>query len=149
MEMKMDNLADPMEGVEEYIAEHTSLPIEVVRRIYRLGDPWPPSHGGLNLGQDAREATGKSEITMEDIVTVWLALIPLLAMDTEPCPIVIEHIEKVANLSGAEEETVCQIYNGMVAFLGEAISRVEAKAEELQRQQADGYHDAVTVGSEQ
>ena len=133
----MENFTNPMEGVEEYIAERTSLSIEVVSRIYRLGDPWPLSHRGLNLAQDAREATGKTEITMEDMAKAGLALIPLLAMDTEPCPIVIEHIEQVANLSGAEEGTVCQIYNGMIAFLGEVISLVEAKAKELEMQQAD------------
>ena len=27
----MENFTNPMEGVEEYIAERTSLPIEVVR----------------------------------------------------------------------------------------------------------------------
>jgi hypothetical protein len=105
----------------------------VVSRIYRLGDPWPLSHGELNLAQ---EASGKTEITMEDIAKAGLALSPLLAMDAEPCETVIEHIEKVANLAGAEEETVRLIYNGMIAFLGEVISRVKAKAKELERQQA-------------
>ena len=123
----------PMDCIEEYIAEHTSLPIEVVSRIYRLGDPWPLE---LNLAQEAREASGKTEITMEDIAKPGLALSPLLAMDTEPCETVIEHVEKVGNLAGAEEETVRLIYNGMIAFLGEVISRVKAKAKELERQQA-------------
>jgi hypothetical protein len=125
----------PMECVEEYIAEHTSLP-RVVSRIYRLDDPWPLSHGELNLAQEVREVSGKTEITMEDIAKACLALSPLLGMDTEPCETVIEHVEKVANLAGAEEETVRLIYNGMIAFLGEVISRVKAKAKELERQQA-------------
>jgi hypothetical protein len=97
--MKMDNLADPMEGVEQYIAEHTSLPIQLVCRIYRLGDPWPLSPG--------------------------------------------EHIEQVANLSGAKEETVRQIYNGVIAFVGEAISQVEAKIKELETEQADDLRIGV------
>ena len=92
------------------VYRRTYVTAEVVSRIYRLDDPWPLSHGELNLAQEAREASGKTEITMEDIAKAGLALSPLLAMDTEPCETVIEHVEKVANLAGAEEETVRLIY---------------------------------------
>jgi len=89
----------------------------------------------ISLRKPAKPAARRRS-RWRDIAKAGLALSPLLAMDTEPCETVIEHVEKVANLAGAEEETVRLIYNGMIAFLGEVISRVKAKAKELERQQA-------------
>ncbi len=104
-------MTDPMEGIETFIADYTKLPLDRVERIYRLGDPWPLA-GELRLGQWAKEATGKRTVTMEDMARAALVFTSLCELEDPRTPLhVLRHIETVAQISGEDEDVVCQIYN--------------------------------------
>src|SRR5437660_10855850 len=106
-------------GFFRFLAQQAKLDPEEVKRIYLLGMPWGLWPPDLDISHEAAEAG-------VDVFTYLAALQPLLDMDaqekeaqlaayeatltggepTEPIPAVRAHVEKVAALSGEDEETI-------------------------------------------
>ena len=116
-------------GYFRFLAQQAKLSPEEVKRIYLRGRPgglWPPD---LDLSREAAE-------TGVDVFTYLAALQPLLDMDTQekeaqlaayeatltvgettqPIPVVRAHVEKVAALSGEDEETICSLLHALYAY---------------------------------
>src|SRR5947208_12012737 len=116
-------------GFFRFLAQQAKLEQEEVRRIYLLGMPWGLWPPDLDISHEAAEAG-------VDVFTYLAALQPLLDMDakekeaqlaayeatltggapTEPIPAVRAHVEKVAALSGEDEETICSLLHALYAY---------------------------------
>jgi hypothetical protein len=116
-------------GFFRYLAQQAKLAAEEVKRIYLLGRPWGLWPPDLDLSREAAE-------TGVDVFTYLAALQPLLDMDTtqkeaqlaayeatlsggettQPIPAVRAYVEKVAALSGEDEETICSILHALYAY---------------------------------
>src|SRR5437899_657220 len=64
------------QGIEEFIARHTSLPLERAARIYRQGAPWPI------LGE-AYDLVSQAEQSGTELTHYIAAMVPLIEMDVE------------------------------------------------------------------
>jgi hypothetical protein len=116
-------------GFFRFLAQQANLDPEVVRRIYLHGRPWGLWPPDLDLSHEAAEAG-------VDVFTYLAALQPLLDMDTQeneaqlaayeatltggetaqPIPAVRAHVEKVAALTGEDEQTVCSILHALYVY---------------------------------
>src|SRR5207247_8753304 len=116
-------------GFFRFLAQQVKLDPEEVKRIYRVGTPWGLWPPDLDLSYETAEAG-------VDVFTYLAALQPLLDMDrkekeaqlaayeatltggepTEPIPAVRAHVEKVAALSGEDEETICSLLPALYAY---------------------------------
>ena len=116
-------------GFFRFLAQQAKLDPEEVKRIYLLGMPWGLWPPDLDISHEAAEAG-------VDVFTYLAALQPLLDMDTqekeaqlaayeatltggeptEPIPAVRAHVEKVAALSGEDEETICSLLHALYAY---------------------------------
>ena len=116
-------------GFFRFLAQQAKLAAEEVKRIYLLGRPWGLWPPDLDLNREAAE-------TGVDVYTYLAALQPLLDMDTtqkeaqlavyeatlsggettQPIPAVRAYVEKVAALSGEDEETICSILHALYAY---------------------------------
>jgi hypothetical protein len=116
-------------GFFRFLAQQANLDPEVVRRIYLHGRPWGLWPPDLDLSHEAAEAG-------VDVFTYLAALQPLLDMDTQeneaqlaayeatltggetaqPIPAVRAHVEKVAALSGEDEQTICSILHALYVY---------------------------------
>lgn len=116
-------------GFFRFLAQQAKLAAEEVKRIYLLGRPWGLWPPDLDLSREAAE-------TGVDVFTYLAALQPLLDMDTtqkeaqlvayeatlsggettQPIPAVRAYVEKVAALSGEDEETICSILHALYAY---------------------------------
>jgi len=116
-------------GFFRFLAQHAKLAAEEVKRIYLLGRPWGLWPPDLDLNREAAE-------TGVDVYTYLAALQPLLDMDTtqkeaqlavyeatlsggettQPIPAVRAYVEKVAALSGEDEETICSLLHALYAY---------------------------------
>ncbi len=116
-------------GFFRFLAQQAKLSPEEVKRIYLRGRPWGLWPPDLDLSREAAE-------TGVDVFTYLAALQPLLDMDTQekeaqlaayettltvdettqPIPAVRAHVEKVAALSGEDEETICSLLHALYAY---------------------------------
>ena len=116
-------------GFFRFLAQQAKLTAEEVKRIYLLGRPWGLWPPDLDLNREAAE-------TGVDVYTYLAALQPLLDMDTaqkeaqlavyeatlsggettQPIPAVRAYVEKVAALSGEDEETICSLLHALYAY---------------------------------
>ncbi len=116
-------------GFFRFLAQRAKLAAEEVKRIYLLGRPWGLWPPDLDLNREAAE-------TGIDVYTYLAALQPLLDMDTtqkeahlavyeatlsggettQPIPAVRAYVEKVAALSGEDEETICSLLHALYAY---------------------------------
>ena len=116
-------------GFFRFLAQQAKLSPEEVKRIYLRGRPWGLWPPDLDLSREAAE-------TGVDVFTYLAALQPLLDMDTQekeaqlaayettltvdettqPIPAVRAYVEKVAALSGQDEETICSILHALYAY---------------------------------
>jgi len=116
-------------GFFRFLAQQAKLTAEEVKRIYLLGRPWGLWPPDLDLNREAAE-------TGVDVYTYLAALQPLLDMDTtqkeaqlavyeatlsggettQPIPAVRAYVEKVAALSGEDEETICCLLHALYAY---------------------------------
>jgi len=116
-------------GFFRFLAQQAKLSPEEVKRIYLLGMPWGLWPPDLDISHEAAEAG-------VDVFTYLAALQPLLDMDTQekeaqlaayeatltggettqPIPAVRAHVEKVAVLSGEDEETICSLLHALYAY---------------------------------
>lgn len=116
-------------GFFRFLAQQANLNPEKVKRIYLHGRPWGLWPPGLDLNHEAAE-------TGVDVFTYLAALQPLLDMDTQvkeaqlaayeatltggetaqPIPAIRAHVEKVAALSGEDEETICRILHALYVY---------------------------------
>ena len=116
-------------GFFRFLAQQAKLSPEEVKRIYLRGRPWGLWPPDLDLRREAAE-------TGVDVFTYLAALQPLLDMDTkqkeaqlaayeatltggessQPIPAVRAHVEKVAALSGEDEETICSLLHALYAY---------------------------------
>ena len=116
-------------GFFRFLAQQAKLTAEEVKRIYLLGRPWGLWPPDLDLNREAAE-------TGIDVYTYLAALQPLLDMDTtqkeahlavyeatlsggettQPVPAVRAYVEKVAALSGEDEETICSLLHALYAY---------------------------------
>ncbi len=116
-------------GFFRFLAQQAKLSPEEVKRIYLRGRPWGLWPPDLDLSREAAE-------TGVDVFTYLAALQPLLDMDTQekeaqlaayeatltvgettqPIPVVRAHVEKVAALSGEDEETICSLLHALYAY---------------------------------
>jgi len=116
-------------GFFRFLAQQAKLTAEEVKRIYLLGRPWGLWPPDLDLNREAAE-------TGVDVYTYLAALQPLLDMDTtqkeaqlavyeatlsggettQPIPAIRAYVEKVAALSGQDEETICSILHALYAY---------------------------------
>ena len=116
-------------GFFQFLAQQAKLDPEDVKRIYRLGTPWGLWLPDLDVSHEAAEAG-------VGLFTYLAALQPLIDMDTEgkeaqlaayeatlargettqSFPAVRAHVEKVAALSGKDEETVCSLLHALYAY---------------------------------
>jgi hypothetical protein len=116
-------------GFFRFLAQQANLDPEVVRRIYLHGRPWGLWPPDLDLSHEAAEAG-------VDVFTYLAALQPLLDMDTQeneaqlaayeatltggetaqPIPAVRAHVEKVAALTGEDEQTICSILHALYVY---------------------------------
>jgi len=116
-------------GFFRFLAQQAKLAAEEAKRIYLLGRPWGLWPPDLDLNREAAE-------TGVDVYTYLAALQPLLDMDTtqkeaqlavyeatlsggettQPIPAVRAYVEKVAALSGEDEETICSILHALYAY---------------------------------
>ena len=116
-------------GFFRFLAQQAKLTAEEVQRIYLLGRPWGLWPPDLDLNREAAE-------TGVDVYTYLAALQPLLDMDTtqkeaqlavyeatlsggettQPIPAVRAYVEKVAALSGEDEETICSLLHALYAY---------------------------------
>ena len=116
-------------GFFRFLAQQAKLTAEEVKRIYLLGRPWGLWPPDLDLNREAAE-------TGIDVYTYLAALQPLLDMDTtqkeaqlavyeatlsggettQPIPAVRAYVEKVAALSGEDEETICSLLHALYAY---------------------------------
>ena len=117
-ETELSELLTPS-GFFRFLAQQAKLDPEEVKRIYLLGRPWGLWPPDLDISHEAAEAG-------VGLFTYLAALQPLIDMDTEgkeaqltgyeatliggettqAIPAVRAHVEKVATLSGKEEETI-------------------------------------------
>ncbi len=116
-------------GFFRCLAQQAKLDTEEVKRIYLLGMPWRLWPPDLDVSHEAAEAG-------VGLFTYLSALQPLIDMDTEgkeaqltayeatlirgettqPVPAVRAHVEKVAALSGKDEETICSLLHALYAY---------------------------------
>ncbi len=116
-------------GFFQFLAQQAKLDADEVRRIYRLGIPWGLWPPDLDISHEAVEAG-------VGLFTYLAALQPLIDMDTkekeaqlaayvatltgretaQPVPAVRAHVEKVAALSGTDEETVCRLLHALYTY---------------------------------
>jgi hypothetical protein len=116
-------------GFFRFLAQQAKLTAEEVKRIYLLGRPWGLWPPDLDLNREAAE-------TGVDVYTYLAALQPLLDMDTtqkeaqlavyeatlsggettQPIPAVRAYVEKVAALSGEDEETICSLLHALYVY---------------------------------
>jgi hypothetical protein len=116
-------------GFFRFLAQQAKLDAEEVKRIYLRGRPWGLWPPDLDLSREAAEIG-------VDVFTYLAALQPLLDMDTKQkeaqlatyeatltggdttqlIPAVRAHVEKVAALSGEDEETICSILHALYAY---------------------------------
>ncbi len=116
-------------GFFRFLAQQAKLSPEEVKRIYLRGRPWGLWPPDLDLSREAAE-------TGVDVFTYLAALQPLLDMDTQEkeaqlaayettltggettqaIPAVRAHVEKVAALSGEDEETICSLLHALYAY---------------------------------
>jgi hypothetical protein len=116
-------------GFFGFLAQQAKLNLDEVKQIYMHGRPWGLWPPDLDLSHEAAE-------TGVDVFTYLAALQPLLDMDTkqkeaqlaayeatltggettQPIPAVRAHVEKVAALSGEDEETICCILHALYAY---------------------------------
>ena len=116
-------------GFFGFLAQQAKLGPEEVKRIYLLGRPWGVGPPDLDFRHEAAEAG-------VGLFTYLAALQPLLDMDTQekeaqlavyeatlaggeptqPIPPVRAHVEKVAALSGEDEETICSMLHALYAY---------------------------------
>ena len=116
-------------GFFGFIAQHAKLNPDEVKRIYMHGTPWGLWPPDLDLNREAAE-------TGVDVFTYLAALQPLLDLDTQekeaqlaayeatltvdettqPIPAVRARVEKVAALSGEDEETICRMLHALYAY---------------------------------
>jgi len=119
------------DGRTEVIANHTGLDPERVKRIDRLGQPWPL---GLpdGLGQEcANEGINRVEAlaALNPLLDMELAEREAKGGDVEPNPAVAEYIEKVGSLSGEEEETIWRVFGGVLEYYKRLNALVKEEAE--------------------
>src|SRR5437867_3929634 len=116
-------------GFFGFLAQQAKLNTDEVKQIYMHGRPWGLWPPDLDLSHEAAE-------TGVDVFRYLAALQPLLDMDTEqkeaqlaayeatltggettqPIPAVRAYVEKVAALSGEDEETICSILHALYAY---------------------------------
>jgi hypothetical protein len=116
-------------GFFRFLAQQAKLGAEEVKRIYLLGRPWGLWPPDLDLSREAAEIG-------VDVFTYLAALQPLLDMDTKQkeaqlatyeatltggdttqlIPAVRAHVEKMAALSGEDEETICSLLHALYAY---------------------------------
>jgi hypothetical protein len=116
-------------GFFRFLAQQAQLDPEEVKRIYLLGTPWGLWPPDLDLSHEAVEAG-------VGLFTYLAALQPLIDMDTkekelqltayeatltggqtaQPVPALRAHVEKVAALSGKDEETICRLLHALYAY---------------------------------
>ncbi|HZC67557.1 MAG TPA: hypothetical protein VE201_02960 [Nitrospirales bacterium] len=116
-------------GFFGFLAQQVKLNPDEVKQIYMHGTPWGLWPPDLDLNHEAAEAG-------VDVFTYLAALQPLLDMDTQekeaqlavyeatltggettqPIPAVRTHVEKVAALSGKDEEIICNILHALYAY---------------------------------
>ena len=116
-------------GFFRFLAKQVKLDAEEVKRIYLLGRPWGLWPPDLDVSHEAAEAG-------VDVFTYLAALQPLLDMDTKEkeaqlaayeatltggetpqlIPAVRAHVERVAALSRADEETICRLFHALYAY---------------------------------
>ena len=116
-------------GFFGFLAQQAKLNLDEVKQIYMHGRPWGLWPPDLDLSREATEAG-------VDVFTYLAALQPLLDMDTQeqeaqlavyeatltvgettqPIPAVRAHVEKVAALSGEDEETICSLLHALYAY---------------------------------
>jgi len=116
-------------GFFRFLAHQAKLAPEEVKRIYLLGTPWGLWPPDLDLGHEAAAAG-------VGLFTYLAALQPLIDMDTKeketqlaayeatltggeitpPIPAVRAHVEKVAALSGKDEETICRLLHALYTY---------------------------------
>ena len=116
-------------GFFQFLAQQAKLDPEEVKRIYLLGRPWGVEPPDLDFRHEAAEAG-------VGLFTYLAALQPLLDMDTQgketqlaayeatlaggettqPISAVRAHVEKVAALSGEDEETICSVLHALYAY---------------------------------
>ena len=116
-------------GFFGFLAQQAKLNPDEVKRIYMHGRPWGLWPSDLDLSHEAAE-------TGVDVFTYLAALQPLLDMDTkqkeaqlaayeatltggettQPIPAIRAYVEKVAALSGEDEETICSILHALYAY---------------------------------
>ena len=116
-------------GFFGFLAQQAKLDPDEVKRIYLSGRPWGLWPPDLDLSHEAAEAG-------VDVFTYLAALQPLLDMDTQekeaqlaayeatltggettqPIPAVRAYVEKVAALSGEDEETICSMLHALYTY---------------------------------
>jgi len=142
-------------GFFRFLAQQAKLDPEEVKRIYRLGMPWGLWPPDLDISHEAVEAG-------VGLFTYLAALQPLIDMDTEgkeaqltayeatliggeatqPFPAVRAYVEKVAALSGKDEETICSLLHALYVYrrrVGQlSIQKIsESSRHRMEQDQAD------------
>ena len=151
-------------GFFRFLAQQAKLDPEEVKRIYLLGRPWGLWPPDLDISHEAAEAG-------VGLFTYLAALQPLIDMDTEgkeaqltayeatliggettqAIPAVRAHVEKVATLSGKEEETICRLHHALYAYrrrVGQlSIQRVsESSRHRMEQYQAASNCETLSRG---
>ena len=135
-------------GFFRFLAQQAKLDPEEVKRIYLLGRPWGLWPPDLDISHEAAEAG-------VGLFTYLAALQPLIDMDTEgkqaqltayeatqAIPAVRAQVEKVAALSGKDEETICSLLHALYVYrrrVGQlSIQKIsESSRHRMEQDQAD------------
>jgi hypothetical protein len=118
---------DSLVGIEQFIADYTKLPFDQVNRIYHFGGgpDWPIGGEELNFGRHARELG-------VDGITAMIALAPLIEMDPDENEAIIAHIDRVANVSSEDFNTVRLVHNGVIAYFKQMIADAQVFIRDLE-----------------
>ena len=155
-ETELSELLTPS-GFFRFLAQQAKLDPEEVKRIYLLGRPWGLWPPDLDISHEAAEAG-------VGLFTYLAALQPLIDMDTEgkqaqltayeatqAIPAVRAQVEKVAALSGKDEETICRVLHALYAYrrrVGQlSIQRVsESSRHRMEQYQAASNCETLSRG---
>lgn len=126
-EGNMHLMEDSLVGIEKFIADYTKLPLDQVSRIYRLGGgpDWPIGGDELNFGRQVRELG-------VDGITAMIALAPLIEMAPDENEAIMTHIERVANVSTEDFNTVRLVHNGVITYFHRMIADAQVFIRDLE-----------------
>jgi hypothetical protein len=101
--------------IVQFVADQTGLPLDRATKILKLGEPWPFVKAFDELYRLSSSDAARANVTLDTALNANVELMEMgaLSLNAES---VNRHIEKTADLTGEEEETVQAVQAALHEF---------------------------------